>query len=80
MAKITVNKPIPVVPPPITVTLELSFEEASFIRDLVGGTVTGHGKSSRRKIGDALYFAFEEAGMNYIDNVVKDFTVFFNKL
>ena len=79
MAKITVNGTIPVTPPPTTVTMELSYEEASFIRDLLGGTVTGSTVNSRRKIGDSLYYAFVDAGMTYYDQVIRDFegNVFF---
>jgi hypothetical protein len=60
MAKATINNPVPVVPPPPTVSLELSVKEAHLIRFLVGNFITGCEVSSARKHSAAIYGALSE--------------------
>ena len=69
MAKVTVVYPLPVPTPPPIVTLELTYEEARFIADIIGGAVTGSSTGSRRKLGDGLYEAFQDAGIKNQDKI-----------
>jgi hypothetical protein len=53
MATVKVNRPEPVNPPPTTVTLELSIEEAQVLYDITG-CITGSQYNSRRFLTDQI--------------------------
>jgi hypothetical protein len=58
MAKAKIAPVLPVPPPPFTVILELSLEEAKAILALVG-RVTGGSETSRRKYTTPVYYALD---------------------
>lgn len=62
MAIATRVKGKPFAPPPDTITLELSLEEANTLKDLIGRKVTGT-FTSRRKFASAIWAALVDAGI-----------------
>lgn len=46
-----------------TLLLELSTDEATFLRDLIGRHVVGHYTTSRRGLGNEVLRALEDAGI-----------------
>lgn len=53
MAKLTVVREKPVTPPPCKITLELTEDEAQYLRDLLGSGIVGVGMY--RRINDSIW-------------------------
>jgi hypothetical protein len=69
MAKATVNRQDPApVPPIVSVTLELTPEEAQVLVDITD-FIGGDSCKSRRKFSDAIRYALMYAGINPPDRV-----------
>ena len=55
------------------VMLELSQEEAQFLMDVVGATITGDPLTSRRKFTDEIYHALSALGFEIRNHSNRDF-------
>ena len=62
MAKAKLVKGKSIEPPPDTVTLELSLEEADTLKDFIGHKVSGS-FTSRRRFASAIWTALVDAGI-----------------